>query len=84
VFNHFGYNLPRTTYEQANCGTAIDPNDSSKWMPGDLLFYYPSAQGPEHVGIYVGNGQKLHAPQTGQKVCINPAGHPCAVRRIIK
>ncbi len=36
--------------------------------PGDLLF----AQGLGHVGIYAGNGQMVHAPQTGDVVKVVP------------
>lgn len=37
----------------------------SKLLPGDLVFY---GSPPHHVAIYVGNGQVMHAPQTGQVV----------------
>ena len=34
-------------------------------QPGDLIFYYSPIG---HVGIYVGNGMMIHAPQTGDVV----------------
>jgi cell wall-associated NlpC family hydrolase len=37
----------------------------SALLPGDLVFY---GSPPHHVAIYVGNGQVMHAPQTGQVV----------------
>ena len=36
-------------------------------QPGDLVFWGYSAY---HVGIYIGNGQYIHAPAPGQSVCI--------------
>jgi cell wall-associated NlpC family hydrolase len=38
--------------------------------PGDLVFFYTDLH---HVGIYIGNGQMIHAPQTGDVVKIAPA-----------
>ena len=35
--------------------------------PGDLVFF-GSASSPHHVGIYVGNGQYIHSPRTGDVV----------------
>ena len=38
---------------------------------GDLVFFYPEARGPEHVGIYIGDGEFIHAPHTGDVVKIS-------------
>jgi cell wall-associated NlpC family hydrolase len=38
-------------------------------QPGDLVFFYSPVS---HVGIYVGNGQVLNAPQTGDVVKLSP------------
>jgi NlpC/P60 family/Peptidase family M23 len=47
----------------------------SQLKPGDLVFFY-GKKDPQHVGIYVGNGQFLHAPHTGDVVKISPLkGH---------
>lgn len=66
VFGHFGYGLPRTSREQAAGGTNTPQNEI---QPGDLVFY---ARGGtvNHVAIYIGNGQVVHASneQNGIKV----------------
>lgn len=67
VFNHFGISLSRTTYSQVNQGQAVSP---SALQPGDLVFFGP-ASSPYHVGIYVGGGMYIHAPETGDVVKIS-------------
>ncbi|EST29451.1 hypothetical protein N566_22055 [Streptomycetaceae bacterium MP113-05] len=57
-----GVALPRTTYDQVNSGTTVS---RSQLQPGDLVFFYPDVT---HVGIYVGNGQMIHAPKPGDVV----------------
>jgi hypothetical protein len=52
-------------------------------QPGDLVFFEPSASGPGHVGIYIGNGQMIDAPHTGTDVRIQAVGQPIAIRRIL-
>ena len=72
-----GVQLPRTTYDQIKVGTAVNPGDRSKWVPGDLLF--PSTG---HVQMYVGGGKVIEAPRTGGRVQIVPARSSyIAVRR---
>jgi len=58
IYRQLGIQVPRTTYEQAKNGKAVPV---SQIRPGDLVFYRPGSSGPEHVGIYVGNGQIVHA-----------------------
>jgi cell wall-associated NlpC family hydrolase len=65
AFAKYGVNIPRVTYDQYRAGT---PVPRSKMQPGDLMFFRASSRGPEHVGMYVGNGQFLHAPQTGDVI----------------
>jgi cell wall-associated NlpC family hydrolase len=38
--------------------------------PGDLVFYGRSPSTIHHVGLYIGNGQMIHAPRTGDVVRI--------------
>jgi|SRR5882757_2739324 len=54
VYRQLGIDLPRTTWQQAKSGHKVDP---SQIRPGDLVFYNNGA----HVGIYIGNGQIVHA-----------------------
>ncbi|MEV5506394.1 C40 family peptidase [Streptomyces orinoci] len=61
-----GVSLPRTTYTQINAGQRIS---RSQLAPGDLVFFY---SGVSHVGLYVGNGQMIHAPHPGAPVRIAP------------
>ena len=66
VFQKYGVKLPRNSRAQANCGTTIKVAEAK---PGDLIFY---AKGKtiNHVAIYIGNGQVVHAssPKTGIKI----------------
>lgn len=61
VYKNFGVTLPRTSSEQRSAGTAVDYASA---QPGDIICY------AGHVGIYIGNGQIVHAssPSTGIKV----------------
>jgi cell wall-associated NlpC family hydrolase len=74
-----GINLPRTTYDQAgHSGPSVPIKDVDQWQPGDLLFAAGSdgtPDNPGHVGIYLGNRQVLHAPQTGDVVKIVSLDH---------
>ena len=58
--------MPRTSGEQSNVGTTIS---QSQLQPGDLIFSSTDGSGRvTHVGIYIGNGQMIHAPQEGDVV----------------
>lgn len=59
VFKKVGINLPHLASAQAKYGTRVD---KSELKPGDLLFFgYHGSSTIEHVGIYVGNGNFIHA-----------------------
>lgn len=66
VYRSVGISLPRTSSAQQNVGTRISLN---QLQPGDLVFRGSPAY---HVGIYIGGGQYIHAPQTGDVVKIAP------------
>ncbi len=66
VYRSVGVSLPRVSRDQQNVGTRISP---SQVQPGDLVFNGSPAY---HVGIYIGGGQYIHAPQTGDVVRIMP------------
>ena len=74
--NAAGINITRTTYSQMGVGT---PVSYDQLQPGDLVFTY----GGDHVGIYVGGGQYIHAPQPGDSVKVgNVTSFYCA-RRVL-
>ncbi|WP_404957349.1 NlpC/P60 family protein [Streptomyces sp. 147326] len=61
-----GVSLPRTTYTQINAGRRVSRDQLA---PGDLVFFY---SGVTHVGLYIGNGQMIHAPRPGSTVRLAP------------
>ena len=74
--NAAGIDITRTTYSQIGVGT---PVSYSELQPGDLVFTYNN----EHVGIYVGGGQYIHAPQPGDSVKVSPITSFYAARRVV-
>ena len=64
-----GISLPRTSSIQATVGT---PVSFDALQPGDLLFFYSPVS---HVGMYIGNGQMVHAPNRGSVVSVVDVGH---------
>lgn len=66
VFKQFGVTLPHHSGSQAKEGTYVSMNDIK---PGDLVFY-GYGKTINHVAIYIGNGQVIHAssPSTGIKI----------------
>lgn len=86
-----GYFIPRDADDQARNGQEVDMLDDSQWEAGDLLFFAnEGSTNVRHVGIYIGNGQMIHSPSTGQ--CIEVlelegtkfVKELCAVRRYAK
>ena len=84
-----GVSLPRTTFQQVYAGTPV--YSDSQLEPGDLLFT-PGSDGtaaePGHVGMYIGSGLVIQAPETGQDIKITPfSGYwqesTVAIRRIV-
>lgn len=82
VYKQMGYDISRTTYTQINDGQSVS---KSNLQPGDLVFFGDPSS-PHHVGMYIGNGQYLHAPRTGDVVKIsdlNSRSDYAGARRII-
>lgn len=78
AFADLGVTVPRTAREQMRIGTAVASLAQAR--PGDLIVQ----RGGGHIGIYVGNGQMLHAPQPGEQVKIGPIySTPTAIRRVL-
>lgn len=63
AWRHAGVSLPRVVPDQYNATRRVARGDLE---PGDLVFF----DGLNHVGIYVGNNQFMHAPHTGTVVQI--------------
>lgn len=74
--NAAGIDITRTTHTQIGVGT---PVSYSELQPGDLVFTY----NVEHVGIYVGGGKYIHAPQPGDSVKVSPITSFYGARRIL-
>lgn len=83
VYSHAaGVSLPRTTYQQVKVGRSVS---MSQLQPGDLLFW-GSASAPYHVGIYLGNGQYIHAATPSQGVIVQTLSsyfYPSAAKRVL-
>lgn len=77
VYQNFGISLPRTSGEQGQCGWDVGGLGNAK--AGDLVWY------SGHIGIYIGNGQIVHAssPSTGIKVSNANYRTILSVRRIV-
>ncbi|MDQ1048001.1 C40 family peptidase [Streptomyces sp. V4I2] len=66
AYRSAGISLPRTTYAQIDTGTRVS---RSELLPGDLVFFYSAIS---HVGMYIGNGQMVHAPNPSAPVRVAP------------
>ncbi|MGW5719141.1 C40 family peptidase [Amycolatopsis sp. NPDC003865] len=66
AYKQAGLTLPRSSREQSTFGAAV-PRD--QLQPGDLVFFYSPVS---HVGMYIGDGKMVHAPDTGDVVKISP------------
>jgi cell wall-associated NlpC family hydrolase len=69
----WGIAVPRSTQEQRNVGRAVKRSDL---QPGDLVFYNTRNRPFSHVGIYLGDGNFVHAPRPGQRVRVESIDTP--------
>ena len=76
VYKDFGYSVPRTSYSLRSAGTGVSYSEA---QPGDVVCY------AGHVGIYIGNGQIVHAStqRTGIKITHATYKEILSVRRIV-
>jgi peptidoglycan DL-endopeptidase CwlO len=83
VYGNLGIDLPRTASQQATAGQPVASLADAH--PGDLVFFDHSSSRPgvDHVGIYLGNGQMIAAPQDGETVKVQSVGSPTVIRRVL-
>lgn len=81
AYKNFGYTLPHYSGSQANMGTKISLSEA---QPGDLIFYGKNGT-INHVAIYIGNGQVIHAssPTTGIRISNSQYRTPLKVVKIL-
>lgn len=70
VYRKVGVDLPRVSAQQAQAGQRIALD---QLKPGDMVGWDNSSRnnGADHIGLYIGNGQVLHAPRPGDRVKIS-------------
>lgn len=81
VFRQFGVSLPRSSREQSTRGTKISAGEA---QPGDLYFYAKNGV-VNHVAIYIGSGQVVHAssPKSGIKISNANYRTPFSIKRVL-
>lgn len=87
LYSQYGVSLPRTSYSQGSFGTYVD---KGQLIPGDIVcFSNRSDRRINHVGIYVGDGQFIHASTSTRGVVIDSlsenyyVNHYVTARRVV-
>ena len=82
IYKQFGVSLPRVSKEQAKRGTAVS---SANKKVGDLIFYANSSGVIDHVAIYIGNNQIVHAASSRVGIRISAWNYrePAAIRNVL-
>jgi len=72
-YRKIGVSIPRTSRQQFRYGAFIPPNRLDLLEPGDLVFFGRGGDPSRvhHVGMYIGGGDMIHAPQTGMLVSVS-------------
>ena len=83
VYGNLGVDLPRTSSQQATAGRPVA--NLAEARPGDLVFFDHSSSRPgiDHVGIYIGDGKMIAAPQAGDVIKVQDVGNPALIRRVL-
>lgn len=76
AYGRIGIDLPHSSYALYGEGRRVP---TARMEPGDVLFF----EGLGHVGLYLGRGRMVHAPQTGRSVEVVRLGEPGYGGRLI-
>ena len=81
IYEKYGIYLPHSSSAQSGYGTRVNASEAK---PGDL-FFYGSGSGINHVAMYIGNGQVVHASSARTGIKISNAFYrtPICVTRLI-
>lgn len=88
AYKQNGIDVPRITADQAKMGRSVS---RKKAQSGDIVVF-KTGQGPHglHTGLYAGNGNFIHSPRSGKKVCLERMDktfwqkHLVSIRRICR
>ena len=80
VYNLCGVNIPRTSREQYRVGDVVGRDELKD---GDLVFFGPSMDEINHVGIFVGNGRFVHAPRRGDDIKVTELDDAYFLKRFV-
>ena len=82
IMKEYGVSLPHYSGSQAQMGTKVT---SDSMRPGDLIFYANSSGTINHVAIYIGNGQIVHAASRRSGIKISSWNYrtPKAIRNVL-
>ena len=78
VYGRLGVSLPHNAAALYDVGS---PVEGASLRPGDLVFF----SGLGHVGLYIGRGRMIHAPQSGEHVeiqALDERSAPVGARRV--
>ncbi len=80
VYAYAGIAIPRTAREQQRAAQVVP---ASELEPGDLVFFAFGRGGVDHVGVYLGHGQFVHAPHRGVAVSIGDLANEYFARHLV-
>lgn len=81
IFRQIGIFLPRVSWSQLSIGRDIT---FDKALPGDILGFYGAGGAGGHVGLYIGNGFFIHAPQSGDVIRVARVADGPALWKVVR